>query len=180
MTLDHVGMSVHISLSGLIRGENRQRCTCLARVKAERCCSLGCGYGVTCLCVRATTERRKSRTGERGGKRETKEKKQQMLRKFLDKATHVLLLKGIAEMTVKPQSSPALLSGTGMEEILEPVSVYQEGKDAQTRHHNHSFNILTDTHASQQKARLTSADGASKSEGRKWAEAAAASVRMGK
>lgn len=55
-----------------------------------------------CFCVGATTEERKGCARERG-KLGDKEKRQQMLWKFLDKAMHVLLLEGIAEMTVKPQ-----------------------------------------------------------------------------
>lgn len=44
MTADHVGMSVSISLSGLIRRKNRQCVRVWQRLKAERCCS------ITCVC----------------------------------------------------------------------------------------------------------------------------------
>lgn len=45
---------------------------------------------------------------------------------------------------------------------------------------NHAAHLFSNTYATKQKARLTSTDGASQSEGGKWAEAAAAGVRMGK
>lgn len=45
---------------------------------------------------------------------------------------------------------------------------------------NRAAHLFSNTYATKQKARLTSTDGASQSEGGKWAEAAAAGVRMGK
>lgn len=77
------------------------------KAEHERCCC-----GKTWRPVLCPLQRRgKGWIGE-GGEvvedLETKRKRQQMLWKFLDKATHVLLLEGIAEMTVKPQRRPAL------------------------------------------------------------------------
>lgn len=71
------------------QGKNRQCVRVWQTVKAKRCCSGRCSDGVTCFCVWATTEERKGRVGSEGEKHK-KQKRQQMLWKFLDKATHVV------------------------------------------------------------------------------------------
>lgn len=55
-----------------------------------------------------------------------KEKGQQMLWKFLHKVMHVLLLEDIAEMTVKPQRSPALCHGLARRKYIPPKSSHRE------------------------------------------------------
>lgn len=141
-----------------------------------------------------------------GGSSETKRKGQQMSRKFLDKAAHVLRLEGIAEMTVKPQRGPALCQKTGREETLlcpaEREKMHKHVCTILQRHTNintretivykqtdflcappHFFFFKTSSPTNKvpkQEACLLSTDGASMTEGRKWAEAAAAGDRMGK
>lgn len=107
------------------QGNNRQRVRVWQTAKAKRCCSGRRSDGVTCFCVAATTEERKGRVG-REGEKHKKQKRQQMLWRFLDKATHVLCLEGIAEMTVKPQQSPALCQKLAWRKHLS-VSACWEG-----------------------------------------------------
>lgn len=96
-------MSVNISLSGLIRRKNRRCVRVWQRAKAE-----------PAMESRVSASRRQQRRGRgvlrrrEGGPWRQKEKRLQMLWKFLDKATYVFHVEGIAGMTVKPQRSLAL------------------------------------------------------------------------
>lgn len=76
--------------------------------------------------------RGKGRLGRRRGLGD-KEKREQMLWKFLDKAVHVFLLEGIAGMTVKPQRSPALCHRLAWRKY-ESVSSVSKGRKKIDKH----------------------------------------------
>ena len=100
-------MSVNISPCGLIRGK-----TDSVYVFGRQQKQSGVVQEDVATESRVSVSRPQQRRGRgapgREGERHKKQKRQQMLWKFQDKATHVLRLEGNAEMTVKPQQSPAL------------------------------------------------------------------------
>lgn len=114
-------MSVNISPCGLIRGTTDSVYVFGRQQKQSGVVQEDAATESRVSASRPQQRRGRGALGGRG-RNTKKQKRQQMLWRFLDKATHVLRLEGIAEMTVKPQQSPAL-SDTGVEETLERVSL---------------------------------------------------------
>lgn len=177
MTVDHVGVSANISLWRLIRRKNKLH-ACSVQGKGQARAVLLWLDIATTSCFVATTEERKGLDWGDGGDFETKRKGSKCYGNSCTKPRMFCSLRTLLRWQWNHSEGWIfVMDWYRIKYIPDPhtipfMCVYRL---------TDSFScILIITYGTEQKVCLSSTDGVSMSEGRKWAEAAAATVRMGK